>query len=95
MKSDKVTRILAVLLVAIVLVYIAIGVYRSSGNSYRTSTAYVKSVSETIDAEMYVIREEHIITSDSSGVVVSLAKNGGKGYAPSPPFCQNLGLISL
>ncbi len=83
MKSDKVTRILAVLLVAIVLVYIAIGVYRSSGNSYRTSTAYVKSVSETIDAEMYVIREEHIITSDSSGVVVSLAKNGGKVSAGS------------
>ena len=78
MKSDRVTRILAGLLVAVVFVYIAIGIYRSSGNNYRTSTAYVQSVSETIDAEMYIIREEHIITSDSSGVVVSIAKNGGK-----------------
>ena len=78
MKSDRVTRILAGLLIAIVFVYIAIGIYRSSGNNYRTSTAYVQSVSETIDAEMYIIREEHIITSDSSGVVVSIAKNGGK-----------------
>ncbi len=78
MNSDKITRILALIMVAIVGVYIVIGAYNSSGNNYRTQTAYVQSVSETIDAEMYIIREEHIITSDSSGVVVSLAKNGGK-----------------
>ncbi len=78
MKSDKATKILAVLLLAIVFGYLAIGIYRSSGNIYKTSTAYVQSVSETIDARMYVIREEHIITSDVSGVVVSLAKSGGK-----------------
>lgn len=78
MKPEKLIRILAGAAVVIFLGYFAISVYRSSGNNYKTSTAYVQTVSATVDADMYIIREEQIITSDSSGVVVSLAQNGGK-----------------
>ncbi len=78
MKPEKITRILAVAAAVIILGYFGVSVYRNSGNAYKTSTAYVQTVSETVDTDMYIIREEHIITSGSKGVVVSLAQNGGK-----------------
>ncbi|MBQ6544082.1 MAG: hypothetical protein IJL77_06810, partial [Clostridia bacterium] len=78
MKPEKITKILAVAAAVIILGYFGVSVYRNSGNAYKTSTAYVQTVSETVDTDMYIIREEHIITSGSKGVVVSLAQNGGK-----------------
>ncbi len=76
MNSKKLTNILALSLVAVIVIYLIMSVAKGIGSSYKTSTAYVQTVSETIDAKMFIIREETVITSDGSGVVVPLAVNG-------------------
>ena len=76
MSSKRLTNTLAIALAVIIAGYLAINVFKGVGNSYKTSTAYVQSVSETIDAKMFIVREETIINTDNSGVVVPLAVNG-------------------
>lgn len=79
MKSEKVIRGLAVATVLIAAVYVVISIYRSSSSTYKTTTAYVQTVSETVDANMYIVRQEQVLTTDTGGgVVVSLVQNGDK-----------------
>ena len=75
-------RIVAVVLVAFIVVFLAINVISSAGNSYKTSTAMITTVADTIDADMFIIRDEIVVEGSESGVVVPLAVNGervGKG----------------
>ena len=78
MKSDRVVKILSVAVVVIIIGYLGINIYRSAESNYKTETAYVHTVSETADARFFIIREEEILKADKKGVVVSLAKSGGK-----------------
>jgi hypothetical protein len=75
-------RIVAVVLVAFIVAFLAINVISSAGNSYKTSTAMITTVADTIDADMFIIRDEIVVEGSESGVVVPLAVNGervGKG----------------
>ena len=75
-------RIAAVVLGAFIVVFLMINVISSAGNSYKTSTAMITTVADTIDADMFIIRDEIVVESSESGVVVPLAVNGervGKG----------------
>lgn len=82
LKADRIMRIVAVVLVAFIVVFLAINVISSAGNSYKTSTAIITTVADTIDADMFIIRDEIVVEGSESGVVVPLAVNGervGKG----------------
>lgn len=77
MKSrDRLLKILAGAAALIIVVYFGAELYGLTANSYNTQTAYVQTVLETVDAEMYVIRDETILTSNGSGITVQLAENG-------------------
>ena len=79
MKSGRIIKILAIATAFIAAVYLGTAIYNSTGRGYKTTTAYIQSVSETIDANMFIIRDEKILTSGKdSGVVVSLVENGAK-----------------
>ena len=78
MSSKKLTNVLAIAMAVIILGYLAINVVKGLGNSYKTSTAYIQTVSETVDAKLFIIREESIIDTADSGVIVPLAVNGEK-----------------
>ncbi len=82
LKADRIMRIVAVVLVTFIVVFLAINVISSAGNSYKTSTAMITTVADTIDADMFIIRDEIVVEGSESGVVVPLAVNGervGKG----------------
>ena len=82
LKTDRIMRIAAVVLGAFIVVFLMINVISSAGNSYKTSTAMITTVADTIDADMFIIRDEIVVESSESGVVVPLAVNGervGKG----------------
>lgn len=77
MKSrDRLLKILAALAVVVVVAFFAAELYGLTAQSYKTETAYVQTVLETVDAEMFVIRDETLLTASGSGVTVQLAENG-------------------
>lgn len=77
MKSrDRLLKILAALAVVVVVCFFAAELYGLTAQSYNTETAYVQTVLETVDAEMFVIRDETLLTASGSGVTVQLAENG-------------------
>lgn len=79
MKNERIMKILAAASVVIVIIYLASAIYSSTGRGYKTTTAYVQTVSETVDANMFIIRDEEVLTSGKDGeVVVSLVNNGAK-----------------
>lgn len=77
MKSrDRLLNVLAAAAAVIIVVYFAAELYGLASHAYSTQTAYNQTVMETVDAEMFVIRDETILTTDNSGVTVQLAENG-------------------
>lgn len=78
MKNDKLMQILAIIVSVLVIAYFGFNMISNAGNGYQTSTVYISTISDTVDTEMFIIRNEEIITSNESGVVVSLADNGEK-----------------
>lgn len=77
MKSrDRLLKILAAVAAVVVVAFFAAELYGLTAQSYNTETAYVHTVLETVDAEMFVIRDETLLTSSGSGVTVQLAENG-------------------
>lgn len=76
MKSkDRLLKVLAVAAAIIIIVYFAAEIYGLASRSYGTETVYEQTVLETIDAEMFIIRNESLLTNVSSGVTVPIAKN--------------------
>lgn len=59
-----------------VVAFFGFELYGLTARSYTTETAYIHTVLETVDAEMFVIRDETLLTSSGSGVTVQLAENG-------------------
>ena len=77
MKSrNRLLKILAVIAAVVVVGFFAVELYGLTAQSYNTETAYIHTVLETVDAEMFVIRDETLLTSNGSGVTVQLAENG-------------------
>lgn len=90
MKSkDRLLKILSVLAAIIIVVFFASEIYSLSARSYSTQIAYEQTVLDTIDARMFVIREETVLTVPASGVTVPLADNAervSKGSAIAAVF---------
>lgn len=77
MKSkDRLLKVLSALAAVIIVVFFAAEIYNLTARTYTTQTVYEQTVLETVDAEMFVIRDETILTVSSSGVTVPLADNG-------------------
>ena len=77
MKAGK--RLFNILLIAvavIIVVYFAAELYGFMAHSYTTQTVFSQTVPETVDAKMYIIRDETILTNAESGVTVQIADNG-------------------
>ncbi len=76
MKSkDRLLKVLAIIAAVIIVLFFAAEMYSLASRTYSTQTAYEQTVLETVDAEMYIIRDETILNSDSTGVIVPLADN--------------------
>ncbi|MCQ2481690.1 MAG: hypothetical protein MJ121_06190 [Clostridia bacterium] len=78
MKRNKAIFAIGVLVVLLVFLYLSTVVYRSITNDRKTVTAVVTTVPKTVDADMFIIRDEVILDEASGGYAVSLAINGEK-----------------
>lgn len=76
MKSkDRLLKVLAAAAAAIIVVFFASEIYSLTARSYTTQIVYEQTVLETVDADMFIIRNETLLSSSSSGVTVPLAEN--------------------
>lgn len=76
MKSkDRLLKVLAAAAAVIIVVYFAAEIYGLTNRTYGTETVYEQTVLETIDAEMFIIRNESLLTATSSGITVPIAEN--------------------
>lgn len=73
--KDRLLKVLAAAAAVIVVLYFAAEIYGLANKAYNTRTAYEQTVLETMDAEMFVIRDEIILNTASTGVIVPLADN--------------------
>ena len=78
MKRNRAILAIGVAVVLLVFLYISTVVYRSFVNDYKSVTAVVTTVPKTVDADMFIIRDEKILDEASGGYAVSLAINGEK-----------------
>lgn len=62
----------------IIAVYIFTQCYGATHVNVETVTAITSTMYETVDATAYVVRDEHIIDSDKSGVTVACVNDGEK-----------------
>lgn len=74
--NDRLLKILAAAAAVIIVIYFAAEMYSLTSRTYTTETVYEQTVLETVDAKMYIIRDETLLTTASSGVTVPLAENG-------------------
>ena len=89
--KDRLLKVLSALAAVIIVIYFAAELYNISAKTYDTQTAYEQTVLETLDAEMFIIRDETILSTTSSGVTVPLAENGervSKGSAIAAVFAS-------
>ncbi len=76
MKSkDRLLKVLAAAAAVIIVLFFAAEIYGLASRTYTTQTVYEQTVLKTMDAKMYIIRDETILSSASSGVIVPLADN--------------------
>ena len=76
MKSkDRLLKVLSVLAAVVIIVFFASEIYSLSARTFSTQIVYEQNVLNTVDAEMFIIREETVLTVPVSGVTVPLADN--------------------
>ena len=73
--KDRLLKVMAAVAAVIIVVFFAAEIYNLTSRTYGTQTAYEQTVLETIDAEMFIIRNETLLTTSSFGVTVPLAEN--------------------
>lgn len=73
--KEKLSKIVPAFAIVIVLVFAISEIYNLSNNALVTQTAYESTVLETVDVQMYIIKDEILLTNDSDGVIVPVAKN--------------------
>lgn len=76
--KDGMLKILAGVTAVIIVGFFCLKLYEITADSYTTQTAYEQTVLDTIDVEMYIVRDEMLLSSDSAGVIVPIAANGGR-----------------
>ncbi|MBE6770771.1 MAG: hypothetical protein E7547_01335 [Ruminococcaceae bacterium] len=74
--KDRLLKVLAAAAAVIIVIYFAAEMYSLTSRTYTTETVYEQTVLETVDAKMYIIRDETLLTTAVSGVTVPLADNG-------------------
>ncbi len=74
--GNRLLSILAAAAAVIIVIYFAAELYGLAAHSYTTQTVYYQTVPEAVDAKMYIIRDETVLTTDNSGVTVQIADNG-------------------
>ena len=87
--KDRLLKVLSVLAAVVIVIYFAAEMYNISAKTLGTQTAHEQTVLETMNAEMFIIRDETVLASSSSGVTVPLAENGervSKGSAIAAVF---------
>ncbi len=87
--KDRLLKVLSVLAAIVIVIYFAAEMYNISAKTLGTQTAHEQTVLETMNAEMFIIRDETVLASSSSGVTVPLAENGervSKGSAIAAVF---------
>ncbi len=76
MKSkDRLLKVLSILAAVVIVVYFISQIYNISARTFTTQIVYEQNVLNTVDAEMFIIREETVLTVPASGVTVPLADN--------------------
>ena len=76
MKSkDRLLKVLSVLAAVVIIVFFTSEIYSLSARTFSTQIVYEQNVLNTVDAEMFIIREETVLTVPVSGVTVPLADN--------------------
>ncbi len=76
MKSkDRLLKVLSILAAVVIVVYFISQIYNISARTFTTQIVYEQNVLNTIDAEMFIIREETVLTVPTNGVTVPLADN--------------------
>lgn len=73
--KDRLLKVLAAFAAVIIVLFFAAEVYNLASRTYTTQTVYEQTILKTMDAKMYIIRDETILDSSSSGVIVPLADN--------------------
>lgn len=73
---NRLLKILAAASAVIIAVFFAAEIYSLTTRTYTTQTAYEQTVLETVDAEMFIIRDETMLESTASGTFVQIAENG-------------------
>lgn len=77
MKSkDGMFKFLAGAAALIIVGFFCLKIYELSSSSFETQTVYEQKVLDTVDAEMFIIRDEMLLSSESGGVIVPIASNG-------------------
>ena len=71
-------RILVALVAAFILITAVAEIYRVASHSVKTMIATQQTVPETLDTEMYVIRDETMLEHTADGVVLPLAHNADR-----------------
>ena len=67
MKRDKLINVLVVSVALVLVLFLGVNIYRSTGNSYKKSIAVVTTVADTVDAELFIIRNEEIVNGERIG----------------------------
>lgn len=68
-------RLLVILVAAFILISAIAETYRLASHAVRTQVAVQQTVPETIDTDMFVIRDETMLSYTADGVVLPLAQN--------------------
>lgn len=74
--KDRLLKVLAAAAAVIIVIFFAAEMYSLTSRTYTTETVYEQTVLETVDAKMYIIRDETLLSTVTSGVTVPLAENG-------------------
>lgn len=72
---ERLLKVLAAAAAVIIVAFFVAELFTLTGRSYSTRTVYEETVLETVDAQMYVIKDEVLLTSNTSGVTVQIADN--------------------
>ena len=73
---NRLLKILAVASAVIIAVYFIAEIYGLTTRTYSTRTVYEQTVLETVDSEMFIVRDETLLNSNASGTFVQIAENG-------------------
>lgn len=81
---ERLLKVLAASAAVIIVAFFIAEIFVLTGRSYATRTVYEETVLESVDAQMYVIKDEVLLTSDTPGVTVQIADNAERVSKGSP-----------